>query len=102
MKSRCALKQADLVVRGVVEADAGTFTCQAGVHSQEMTLVVFSGEPWVTHTHTHTHQDPLELESRSQRTMDKILAMIEMSIYIKRREAQTISQFCGISRHIRF
>lgn len=42
MKSRCSLKQADLVVRGVVEADAGTFTCQAGVHSQEMTLVVFS------------------------------------------------------------
>lgn len=64
MKTRCFLKEANLVVKQVTEADAGTFTCTAGGHTQEVILVVFSGEPWVTYTHTHTHQDPLELESR--------------------------------------
>lgn len=62
MKTRCSLKQADLVLKGVEDTDAGGFTCQAGGHKQEVTLVVFSGEPWVTHS--NTHQDPLDLESR--------------------------------------
>ncbi|XP_075897116.1 CD4-2 molecule, tandem duplicate 1 [Nelusetta ayraudi] len=42
MKTRCFLKEANLVVKQVTEADAGTFTCTAGGHTQEVILVVFS------------------------------------------------------------